>query len=130
MSILSSLSSALGVKRLIANLLTSISTALKASSDPRALALVPLIDGLAVFFGATGLVQASTKKGSLTKYGLSSLGALLLLAQYIPLLQPYLHVLQMVGLVLTGGAIGEKKKEKQLLKSTQLNYSQNHLSPQ
>lgn len=122
MSIFNSLSSAIGIKRLIANLLLSISTALQASNDPLALTLVPIINGLAALFGATGLVQASIKKGSLAKYGLSSLGAILAIAQYIPLLEPYLHVLQMVGLVLAGGAIGEKKKEKQLLKQ-QTSYS-------
>lgn len=111
--------SASGVKRLIASLLMSVAAALRALGEPNAQLLAATIEGIAAFFGATGLAHASINKGALRKYAFASLGALIALAQYIPLLQPYLGILNEASILLAGASVGQivgEKKEKRLSK--------------
>ena len=126
-----------GTKRLIASLLQALGTALHTVGSPHAELIAQLIDALAAFFGATGLAQASTKKGSLLKFGFASLASLIAIAQYIPLLHPYLNILQEAGVILAGAAVGQKigrkqkeddqLKQNELLMNTNINRNQDAL---
>lgn len=100
-----------GLKRFLASQILLLIQIIQASGSAALLAIVPLLQALAAALGVVGVAHAAVNIGSLKKYLLSTIGALIAIAQYIPALAPYRELLEQIGALIAAALVGEKISE-------------------
>ncbi len=96
-----------GLKRLIASALCAVIEVLR--SIPGTGEIVAVLEALAGVFGVTGLAHAAVAKTVSQKKlaGVASLIAILIIiAQYVPALQPYVPLLEKIAAILGSAGVG------------------------
>lgn len=96
-----------GLKRLIASALCAIIEVLR--GIPGTAEIISVLEALAGAFGAVGLTHAAAAKTVTRKKltGIASLIAILIIiAQYVPALQPYVPLLEKIAAILGSAGVG------------------------
>lgn len=123
MKLIDSIFESLGVKRLVASLLSVIVEVLKAI--PGAGEYITVVDMIAGFFGITGISHAAAIPGALTRKKLATASAavatLTAVCLFIPPLAPFIPYLQKLAALFGAAALGAQAKQVEVQQKANIN---------